>query len=146
MEHSLAKRMFERIDLLLPALGAVQVCDSFFAPPPVAGDLTSTARVTRVGVDVFALELMQDQVGRGHKGIEQPWLTFRVDLAQGEAQLTAYIFGDDVWTRPSADLITSREESARIRNRDVFATNWLANMLNRGVVFETHNQTEGAYA
>lgn len=146
MDKSLACRMFERIEQLLPNLSAIQDRESFFAPPPVAGDLASTANALRSGDHVFTLELIQDQVGRGSRATEQPWLTFRVDFERREAALTSYVFGSDVWARPCSAAGQAADAVARMRQRDVFATNWLANMLYRGVAFETSIQAEGAVA
>ena len=128
---NLFDRLYQRLADLVPNLDNVTVGSTFFAPPRIAGDMSIYCSVSGAQDGVIELEMAHDQVV---DGVEQPapWMVFRVDTVNKQAELLAV---QDSWRY---EVVYSEDNRANPRRipMNLFAVNWLTIMLNLHSVFQ----------
>ncbi|MBO0501758.1 MULTISPECIES: hypothetical protein [Betaproteobacteria] len=131
MNPNLFHRLYQRLSDLVPDLANVTLGSTFFAPPRIAGDMSIYCSVSSVQDGVIELEMAHDQVVKGEEQ-PAPWMVFRVDVANQQAELLAV---QDEWRY---EVVYSEDNRANPRRipMNLFAVNWLTIMLNLHSVFQ----------
>lgn len=131
MNPNLFHRLYQRLSDLVPNLDNVTQGCTFFAPPRGAGDMSIYCSVSSVQGGVIELEMAHDQVVEGEEQ-PAPWMVFRVDVANQQAELLAV---QDEWRYEVVYSEDNRTNPRRIP-MNLFAVNWLTMMLNLHSVFQ----------
>lgn len=131
MQPTIFHRLYDRLNDLIPNLDAVNAGSTFFAPPRVAGDMSIYCAVARIDKGVIELEMAHDQVVNGEDQ-PAPWMVFRVDTVNKQAELLAV---QDDWRYEVVYSEANRANPRRLP-MNLFAVNWLTIMQNLYSVFQ----------